>query len=61
MQAIWLKSRDNARTPMQWDETEHAGFTQGQPPRIQVNNNYPRLMWLMPKVIRNPFYIFTVN
>ncbi|WP_431523537.1 glycoside hydrolase family 13 protein [Paenibacillus amylolyticus] len=42
MQAIWLKSRDNARTPMQWDETEHAGFTQGQP-WIQVNDNYPEI------------------
>ena len=24
-------SRDNARTPMQWDATEHAGFTSGVP------------------------------
>lgn len=33
------KSRDNARTPVQWDDTKNAGFTQGNP-WIQVNPNY---------------------
>ncbi|MFC3927263.1 alpha,alpha-phosphotrehalase [Streptococcus caprae] len=28
---ISTKSRDNARTPMQWDDTTHAGFTTGTP------------------------------
>ena len=28
---IQAKSRDNSRTPMQWDETANAGFTTGQP------------------------------
>jgi len=32
-------SRDNARTPMQWDDTEHAGFTDGEP-WIHVTDNY---------------------
>jgi oligo-1,6-glucosidase len=32
-------SRDNARTPMQWDTTEHAGFTTGTP-WMPVNPNY---------------------
>ncbi len=31
--------RDNARTPVQWDDTVHAGFTTGQP-WIDVNTNY---------------------
>ena len=33
------KSRDNARTPFQWDDTENAGFTTGVP-WIMVNPNY---------------------
>ena len=32
-------SRDNARTPMQWNSTENAGFTEGVP-WISVNSNY---------------------
>jgi len=35
-------SRDNARTPMQWDDTAHAGFTAGAP-WIEVNPNYPEI------------------
>jgi oligo-1,6-glucosidase len=31
-------SRDNARTPMQWDASRHAGFTDGEP-WIRVNPN----------------------
>ncbi|GAA2117619.1 oligo-1,6-glucosidase [Kitasatospora saccharophila] len=34
--------RDNARTPMQWDATAHAGFTTGTP-WIGVNPNHARL------------------
>ncbi|MBD1555821.1 alpha,alpha-phosphotrehalase [Vibrio sp. S9_S30] len=33
------KSRDNSRTPMQWDDSENAGFTQGVP-WIDVARNY---------------------
>ena len=36
---IHAKSRDNARTPMQWDDSGHAGFTTGTP-WIKVNPNY---------------------
>jgi len=31
LHSLAVKSRDNARTPMQWDATEHAGFTTGTP------------------------------
>lgn len=36
------KSRDNARTPFQWDDSEHAGFTEGTP-WIMVNPNYKEI------------------
>ncbi|HEY4600986.1 MAG TPA: alpha,alpha-phosphotrehalase [Cerasibacillus sp.] len=39
MAILQQKSRDNARTPMQWDNRQHAGFTDGTP-WIDVANNY---------------------
>ncbi|MDN6640903.1 MAG: alpha-glucosidase [Tetragenococcus sp.] len=39
MEYIWESSRDNVRTPMQWDSSEQAGFTTGNP-WLKVNNNY---------------------
>lgn len=39
LKIVHAKSRDNARTPMQWDSSEHAGFTNGAP-WIRVNPNY---------------------
>lgn len=39
MESIYVKGRDNARTPMQWDDGENAGFTAGRP-WLQVNPNY---------------------
>ncbi len=39
MDSIYAKSRDNARTPMQWNEGKNAGFTEGIP-WIQINPNY---------------------
>ena len=39
MQRIAFESRDNGRTPFQWNSTENAGFTKGTP-WIQVNKNY---------------------
>ncbi len=39
---IKKKSRDNSRTPMQWDGSENAGFTTGTP-WIGVNDNYEEI------------------
>ena len=39
MRYINKKGRDNARTPMQWNDTENAGFTTGTP-WFTVNPNY---------------------
>ena len=39
---ICHKSRDNARTPMQWDDSKNAGFTTGTP-WIDVNPNYSKI------------------
>lgn len=39
MKSIYMKGRDNARTPMQWNKDKHAGFTEGVP-WICVNPNY---------------------
>lgn len=36
---IWQKSRDNARTPMQWSAQKHGGFTTGTP-WLKVNDNH---------------------
>ena len=42
MAAIAYKSRDNARTPFQWDDSANAGFTTGTP-WIMVNPNYTQI------------------
>lgn len=39
LNAINVKGRDNARTPVQWDSSEHAGFTTGEP-WLAVQPNY---------------------
>lgn len=39
LNAIHIKGRDNARTPIQWDATTNAGFTEGEP-WLKVNPNY---------------------
>lgn len=39
---IKTKSRDNARTPMQWNDSINGGFSAGTP-WLSVNGNYPRI------------------
>ena len=39
LRAVAKLSRDNARTPMQWSDADHAGFTTGTP-WLKVNPNY---------------------
>ncbi|MEB1809316.1 MAG: alpha-glucosidase [Bacillaceae bacterium] len=41
-ESLLLLSRDNSRTPIQWDDTEQAGFTSGTP-WIKVNPNYKEI------------------
>nr|WP_280169339.1 alpha-glucosidase [Priestia megaterium]MDH3183550.1 alpha-glucosidase [Priestia megaterium]MDH3183590.1 alpha-glucosidase [Priestia megaterium] len=40
MKAFYMKARDNARTPMQWSDEIHAGFSKVKP-WMKLNPNYP--------------------
>ena len=42
MAILAQKSRDNSRTPMQWDGSPYAGFSKGQP-WLEVAGNYPQV------------------
>lgn len=49
-------SRDNARTPIQWDDSENAGFTTGIP-WISVNSNYKEIN--AAKQVNDPESVFS--
>ena len=42
MKCLMLRSRDNARTPMQWNDSAQGGFTSGEP-WIRINSNYKEI------------------
>ncbi|WP_370222302.1 alpha-glucosidase [Cytobacillus sp.] len=55
LESIYAKGRDNARTPMQWDSSEHGGFTAGTP-WIKVNPNYKDIN--VEKAMKDPESVF---
>lgn len=55
MPLIYYRGRDNARTPMQWDESENAGFSSGQP-WIKVNPNFREIN--VARAMQDPDSIF---
>lgn len=55
LKAVHARGRDNARTPFQWDDSEHGGFTAGTP-WIEVNPNYQAIN--AKEQVENPESIF---
>lgn len=54
---IKKKSRDNSRTPMQWDDSSNAGFTSGEP-WIAVNDNYRTINTKKAMADRSSVYFY---
>ncbi|MFB6468318.1 alpha-glucosidase [Cytobacillus sp. Hz8] len=55
MKALHARSRDNARTPMQWDDSEQAGFSTAES-WLSVNPNYKEVN--VKNALQNPDSIF---
>ncbi|WP_010651775.1 alpha,alpha-phosphotrehalase [Oceanobacillus massiliensis] len=55
IEILQQKSRDNSRTPMQWSDEQHAGFTSGTP-WISAAHNYPEIN--AEEAMRDPDSIF---
>lgn len=53
--AVWNKSRDNARTPMQWTDGENGGFTSGTP-WFKVNPRYKEIN--VEEALKDPDSVF---
>lgn len=53
-------SRDNARTPYQWDNTEHAGFTTGKP-WIKVNPRYSEINYAADRAMEDSIFDYYKN
>ena len=54
-------SRDNARTPMQWDATSQAGFTTGPKSWLAVNPNYTQINAASQIKDRDSIYSYTAR
>lgn len=57
MTSIYAKSRDNSRTPFQWDTSKHAGFTTGTP-WIDVNPNHLEVNAAMDTIDSDGVYAY---
>lgn len=55
LKSINRKGRDNARRPMQWDDSLNGGFTKGKP-WLSLNESYPELN--VEKALADPNSIF---
>ncbi len=55
MKSIYAKGRDNARTPMQWDNTDFGGFSTVSP-WLKVNPNYTKIN--VEEAVKNENSIF---
>lgn len=60
MDQLQLKARDNGRTPIQWDSTEHGGFTTGKP-WMRVNDEYPSWNASLQTKDDNSVYAYWTN
>lgn len=56
LEAISARGRDNARTPMQWNDSENAGFTTGDPWFV-INPNYKKIN--AQSQVKDPDSVFT--
>ena len=55
IEILMQKSRDNSRTPVQWDDSKNAGFTEGIP-WISVSENYKEIN--AKKALEDPNSVF---
>jgi oligo-1,6-glucosidase len=56
---LQLTSRDNARTPMQWDATPNAGFTTAAKPWLAINPNHTQINAAQQLADKNSIYHYT--
>jgi oligo-1,6-glucosidase len=58
LKGIHKQGRDNVRTPVQWDDTRHAGFTDADTPWIPVNPNYQEINAAKVQVEKHSIFKF---